>query len=178
IQLKFSAVAVDLLDQRTAENMQKRFDIAFGINLAQIFAFDLFLEIIKIKTIPILRHRQPVGHVGIKRLGILNPNPSDGRITHMTNSHISRQSHHISPVENIPDETHVFFQVKLISVKSHNTRGILASMLENGKTVIEVLRHRLIADNANDSAHGGGGKIKKQGNEENIFSSFLYFLVS
>jgi hypothetical protein len=72
----------------------------------------------------------------------------------MCNAHVAGQPAHVASAENIPHQALVLMHMKGTTVGGNDTRSVLATVLQNGQTVVQQLINRTFGNDSNDATHG------------------------
>ena len=71
----------------------------------------------------------------------------------MTDTHVALQSHHVAVVKNVTHQSIGFARKQLAANSGDYPRRILATVLQNGKRIIQREVYRRTADDPNYAAH-------------------------
>ena len=136
------------------ENIEQRLRIRMRVDMAQIAGINGADKLIGIGEIAVVRERDAVGRVHIKRLRLGRAGRARGRVAHMADAIIADEALHLALAENIAHETVVLVQKKTtVPVAGCDPGGILPAMLQNRQRIIKCLVYIRFSNDTHYAAH-------------------------
>ena len=124
------------------------------VDMAQIAGINGADKLIGIGEIAVVRERDAVGRVHIKRLRLGRAGRARGRVAHMADAIIADEALHLALAENIAHEAVVLVQKKTtVPVAGCDPGGILPAMLQNRQRVIKRLVYIRFSNDTHNAAH-------------------------
>ena len=144
-------VGADLL-QLVGQDIEQDFRVRIGVDVAQVGAEDIRLQLPGVGEIAVVRQADAVGCVDVHRLRFRGARCAGGGVAHMSNAHVAAQSAHVALLEDLPHQAIALAQLQA-TVPGDHARGVLAAMLQGEQSVVDLLIDGRLADDADDAAH-------------------------
>src|SRR3989344_650925 len=139
--------------QLVRENIEQDLGIRIGVDVAQVLAVQLVLQLIGIREITVVRQRQAIGGVHVKRLGLGRGIAARGGIAHVADAHVALEAEHVALLEHVAHLAVVLAQMDALILAGEDTRGILTAMLQNQHAIVNGLINRSLGKNPDNAAH-------------------------
>ena len=136
------------------EHVEQHLRVTLGIDVPMVFAEQLVFESLGIGQIAVMHQHDAKRRIHVKRLRFfLAVGITGGGVTHLAQATIARQRAHVASAKHIAHHPLGLVHEELALLLGDDTRGILATVLQQQQRVINQLVHRCVADNADDSTH-------------------------
>ncbi len=139
--------------QFVGEHVEQHFGIGFGVDVTQIVFEQFLLELRGVGQVAVVRERDAVGRIDVERLRLGGGRHAGSRIAHMTDAHATAQVDHVTGVEHVAHQAIGLAQVQAAVFVGGDAGGVLATVLEHGQAVVQLLIDGGLGDHADDSAH-------------------------
>src|SRR5947209_6992457 len=137
-----------------SQDVQKNFRIGIGIYVTEILNEHFPLQFLRINEIAVMAKDNAKWRIHVKRLGFIGSGCRPRCwVTAMANSHHSDKITHVACAKDIAHHSTALVHMKGTTVSRDNAGGILATMLQYKKSVIEKLINRTFSNNPNNSTH-------------------------
>ncbi len=92
----------------------------------------LFTQLVRIGEIAVMRQRNTVRGVNVKRLRFRGAGAASGRVTHVADTDIALQTLHVARFKHVADQAICFAQTEAVQrIDSTNAGGILSAVLQH-----------------------------------------------
>ena len=140
--------------QLVRENVQQHFGIRVRVDVAQILAEKIVLQLLGIGEIAIVSEHDAEGGVHVERLRFRRRPGRAGRgITRVGDAGVTHQRTHVAGAEHVAHHAAALVHVEGRALGGDDARGILPAMLQHQQTVIEQLVYRVLRHHTKNSAH-------------------------
>ncbi len=139
--------------QLVGKHVEQHLGVRVGVDMTQVGFEKLFAELVRVGQVAVVGQGNTVGRVHIERLGERRARAARRRIAHVADTDIAHQPLHMTGPENVFHQAVGLLLSQLAAVTGHDTRRILAAMLEYGQRVIELQIDIAFTHNTHNAAH-------------------------
>ncbi len=139
--------------QLVGEHVQQHFAVRIGIDVAAVSLEHLAAQRLGIDQVAVVRQRDAVGRVDVERLRLVGAFRACGRVAHVGDADAALQQRHAALVEYIPHQAIGLLHAQAGAVGGSDAGRILATVLEDGQSVIKLPGDVLVADDSDDATH-------------------------
>lgn len=148
-----------LLAECKRENIQEDFGVRACIEVSKILLFDFLGELRGVREVSIVRERHAEWRVDEERLGFEFTATTCSRIANVTDAHRTPETFEGVSVEDFAHHARRFLEVELVVVGDDTCR-VLASVLEDDESVVQILNDIAVTGDGEDSTHKGNSYDK------------------
>ena len=135
------------------EHIEQHFGIGAGVQVAAILARQDRRELGRVGEVAVVPEADAVGRVDVERLHFGFVVAAGRGIAHMRDAHVATQGIHVVLAEYVAHQAATLAGEEFAAFGGHDARGILATMLQHGQRVIELLVDHASTDDTDDTAH-------------------------
>ena len=112
------------------EDVEQRFGIGMGVDVAQVAGVDGADEFVGVGEIAVVGERNAVGRIDVERLRFGGAGRAGGRVTHVADAVVADESLHFAFVKDVAHQAVVFVQEEAtVRVAGCNAGGVLSAVL-------------------------------------------------
>ena len=137
------------------ENVEQYLRIGIGVEVPQVVLEQLARELLGIGEVAVVCQGDAVGRVNIKRLCQGGARAARGRVAHVTDANTAAQGLHMLLAKYVAHQPLALALAETAAVAGHDSRSILAPVLEHSQRVVYIGGDFRFSDDTNQATHAG-----------------------
>ena len=139
--------------QFMGEDVEQHLRVAAGVDVAAVLTEQVRLQGLEVGQVAVVRQGDAVRGVDVHGLRLGGARRAGSGIAHMADADVADQLFNVMLLEDVLHQAVVLAQVQPHTIAGHHPSGVLATMLQHGQGVVDLLIDRISANQADDSAH-------------------------
>ena len=135
------------------EHVKQHFGIRIGVQMTQVGAENFGAQLGGIGQVAVMCQGYTVGRIDVKGLGQCSTGTALGGVANMAKAKGAEQLGHVLAAKDVPDQALPLALQEFALLAGHDSRRVLAPVLEHGQRVIDFRRDIPITDYSHQSTH-------------------------
>ncbi len=118
-----------------------------------VLLLDEALELVGVDEVAVVGETDAVRRVDVERLRLRDRRAAGRGVADVPEPDVAAELEHVPLLEHVAHEAVALAHAEAARVVRHDARRVLAAMLQHRERVVERLIHRVLPDDADESAH-------------------------